>query len=169
MAFQKKPENKFTAKLEIPNPNDFEDNQIRYLQQLIRSVEKGFESVYREARRVLSTDENPARPLISLDGKTGNVNVDLGISQFSHGVPVLVLAESLSGNVTLTGFDNAYPYTLVYIVNRDASNTVTVQENAECLLDTGADITLNQNDVVSLIQINNAPLWLQASSAITNS
>lgn len=168
MAFTKKPEPVFITKLEIPDRRAFHGFQLNYLYQLIRSIEQGFGSCFRESRRVLSPDGNPARILLSLNGKSGSFRVDLGVSQFALGSSVLILAESLTGNATITGIDNAYPYTSVFVVNRDGSNTLTVQHNSEILTDSGADITLNQNDVVSFMQINNGPLWLQTSTVITN-
>lgn len=168
MAFEKIPQQVYTAKIVRPPAGLFEDEQRAFLINLIKDIEDLIQNVYVEARRAATTDGNPQRNVVNLNGASGSISVDLKQSQLSHGIPVLVFADALGGNVTITNFSNSYNWTMVWVINEDSSNTITIQENSNILLDTGADTVLNQHDMISLVQVNNAPLWLQGSSHITN-
>jgi len=169
MTFKQIPQNVYKAKLDVPTSDDFSKEQVSYLERIVKATEGAIEGVYREARRVLTPDNNPVRQVINVNGKSGSFRADVGISQIGGGVPLVVFADALGGAATITALDNAYLFTMVYVINGDAANTITIQNNSEILTGTGADVVLSQHEVISLIQVNNAPLWLQATANVTNS
>lgn len=169
MAFEKISPQVLNVRVAEPPKGVFDEKQTAYLTNLVRDLERALANVYVEARRAATTDGNPTRNVVNLNGKSGSLAVDLKQSQLSHGVPVLVFADALAGNVTITTFNNSYNWTMVWVINEDPTNTITIQENSNILLDTGADEVLGQHDMISLVQVNNTPLWLQGSAHITNS
>lgn len=168
MAFSRKPAQSFPVRLTTPTGDTFEAVPKRYMENLLKEIEGVFARLYGESRRVYAVDDNPARNIHLLDGKSGSISVDLGVSQYAHGTPVFIIANSLGGALTITSIDNAYQWTLVYIINLDASNDITISNGANILTETGANLTVSQNDIVSFTQVNNTPLWLQASTLVTN-
>lgn len=166
MAFSKIPQKKINARLTNPPPGLFDADQRRYLEAFVRDTSRELESVYREARKPSTTDQNPQREVISLDGKSGSVRVDLKQSQHSSGVPVFVYASSLNGNVSLAGFDNAYNWTIVHVINRDATNNIIVEQNAEISI--AATVSLGKNGTIQLTQVEYAPVWIQCGAYVSS-
>jgi len=168
VAFEKIDRKEFTAKLPTVPPKLFDDNQSRYLEAFLKDLERSLERVYAEARRPATADGNPHREAVNLNGKSGNIRVDLKYSQLSLGAPVLIWADSLGGDVVIQGLDNAYVWTMVIVVNLDGANSVTVENNAEQELDSGTDKVLTQYDTISLVQVTNEPRWAQLSTLQAN-
>jgi len=168
MAFSKKDAQVFPTRLTQPIEGTFEEVENRYMENLLRELEGQFSRLYTEARRVYSGDDNPIRNVHYLDGKSGSIVVDLGSSQFSAGVPVFIVATALGGALTITSIDNCYNWTMVTLINLDTTYDITISNGTNIKTETGANLTVSQNDVVSFTQVNNTPLWLQTSTLITN-
>jgi len=166
MAFERLPPQAFTVRLTNPPEDLFEEGQKNYLEKALRDMEKAVERCYTEARKVATTDSNPQREAISLDGKSGSIRVDLGQSQLSKGAPVVVYADALGGNVSIAGFDNAYTWTLVHLLNRDGTNNMIIEQNAEISIE--ATTSLGKNGTMTLMQATDAPVWVRAGAYVSS-
>jgi hypothetical protein len=166
MAFTKIPPRVLSLNLSLPQGSVFDSEQEDYLKRLLLDIEKALEEVYEEGQKVASSDQNPQREVIDLDGKTGSLRIDLGLSQLSQGVPVAIYASSLGGTVSIAGFDNAYNWTMVHIVNRDPTNDIIVEQNAEISI--AATTSLGENGAMTLMQVENAPVWVEINSYVSS-
>jgi len=166
VSFTKLPAQSFRVRLTNPPEGLFDEGQKRYFEKILRDTEKSLEQCYIEARRVATTDANPQREAISLDGKSGSVRVDLAQSQLSKGAPVVVYADALGGNVSIAGFDNAYCWTLVHLVNRDGTNNIIVEQNAEISIE--ATTSLGKNGAMTLMQAADTPVWVRTGAYVSS-
>lgn len=166
MSFKRQPPLQFSTRLTNPPDGLFDKNQKRFLEASLRDIEKALENVYAESRKVVTSDGNPHREAISLDGKSGSVRVDLGKSQFSEGAHIMVYAEALGGNVSIAGFDNAYNWTTVHLLNRDGTNNIIVEQNAEISIE--ATTSLGKNGAMTLTQAANAPVWVRIGAYVSS-
>lgn len=161
-----KPE-QFTSKITLPDSLAFTSEQVEYIRKIVLDIEKQIEKCYRESRRVAAHDGNPQREVVNLDGASGTVRVDLVNSQLSHGIPVLVYAASLNGDVSIEGFDNAFNWTMVHVVNRDTTgNVIKIPQNAE--VSVAATVSLGNNGSAGLIQVENAPVWVLTDQYVSS-